>query len=406
MVQEVNKKLRILQLAPRVPFPEDDGGKIGIANLTKVFKKRGADVTLFYYYHKPEDIEKGKLGSRYAHIIPYRHSTENSVQRLLKAFLMNHSVYINKHISDDVKRYFDIYLKDNEFDIIHIDHSAMGELGLYVKSLINKPIALRMHNVEWTIWQRYADSLSKLDPRHYYIQRQSDLLKKYEAELFNKMDVNFAITNVDREIALKMSPNARFIIAGGGVNTDEFKPDNTLIRNKFTLIHATNYQWRHNIAAIKWFIDEVLTELIKKYNNINLKLLGKYAPNWLLNYNSNINVTGYVPEVQSHLNTAGIYIAPLFVGGGIRIKILEAMAMGLPVVASPVSAEGISATENDGLFIAENKAEFAEKIIYLISNDQIRIEAGKSARQYILDNYTWDKNAGIMYDQYLNLAIK
>jgi polysaccharide biosynthesis protein PslH len=404
MAEEINKKMKILQLAPRVPFPEDDGGKIGIANLTKVFKKRGGEPTLFYYYHKPEDVEKGNLGQKYANIIAYCHSTENSIPRLLKAMVFDRSVYISKHISDDVKRFFDEFLKTHEFDIIHIDHSAMGELGLYVKSLINKPIALRMHNVEWTIWQRYADSLLLLDPRHFFIQRQSDLLKKYEAQLFNKMDVNFAITKVDLNIGKLMSPNANFVIAGGGVDTKEFNPDESVLRDKFNLIHATNYNWRHNISAIKWFIDEVLSPLNQYDHRIKLNLLGKYAPDWLNKYHSNVNVLGYVNEVQSHLNSSGIYIAPLFVGGGIRIKILEAMAMGLPVVASPISAEGIDATENDGLFITNSKNKFIEKIKYLISDDVFRINAGNSARLYILNNYTWDKNAGIMYDEFLKLT--
>ncbi len=396
--------MKILQLSPRVPFPEDDGGKIGIANITKELSKLGAEVTLLYYFDNNQDLEIPDYAYEYAEIIPVNHSTRNSLYRIASSYLLKKSLYKSKHFSSTVKNFIDHFLKDRQFDIIHCDHTAMVQLGLYCQSIQKCPIALRLHNLEWKIWDRYATALSKINPKYKFVRQQAELLKKYETSVLSQMDVCFAITDIDKVTAEQMNPRANITIASAGVNLEEWTPNPGIIRNSNELIHATVYSWQHNIDAITWFADEVLPVLASSNSDIKLTLLGKSEPEWLKSYHPSINLLGYVPQVQEHLNQAGIYIAPLFVGGGIRIKILEAMAMELPVVASPIAAEGIKANESDGLFIANNKEEFAEHILRLNTNSQLREQAGKAARQFIERNYTWKANVAIMYNEYKKLV--
>jgi glycosyltransferase involved in cell wall biosynthesis len=144
-----------------------------------------------------------------------------------------------------------------------------------------------------------------------------------------------------------------------------------------------------------------MTDLHKIDNRINLILLGKNPPDDFSSYSHiGVNVKGYVESIIPFLSSASIYIAPLFVGGGIRIKILEAMAMELPVIASPISAEGINASINDGLIIANSKEEFVKNILNLINNPTYSRELGKKAREFVMNNYTWDKSIGIIYQKY------
>lgn len=395
--------MKILQLAPRVPFPEDDGGKIGIANITKELSKLGADITLLYLFSDEADLEIPEYAYDYAEIIPVEHNTRNSISKIARSIITQKSLFIQKHSSKYVFNFVDHFLKGRDFDIIHCDHSSMVPLGLYCQSILKCPIALRLHNLEWTIWQRYADSLSSVNPKRPFIQNQAKLLKEYEASILPKMDISFAITDVDKKIAESMAPNAKITIASAGVNLDEWIPDANVSRNSNEMIHATVYRWIHNLDAITWFADKVFP-LISEFNpDIRLTLLGKSAPDWLAKYHEKFDLLGYVPEVQSHLNRAGIYIAPLFVGGGIRIKILEAMAMELPVIASPVAAEGINASESDGLFIANNEEEFAKHIKLLTSNLELRNSAGKAARKYIELNYSWSASVKIIFEEYKKL---
>lgn len=398
--------MKILQLAPRCPFPEDDGGKIGIANITKELAKRGAEITLVYFYTEDADANPPEYAREFAEIIPIKHDTSNSLIRLIKSVLYRKSVYVEKHISFNVKAEIRKIISKRKFDIIHCDHTAMMALGQYCRKRLKCPLGLRLHNLEYTIWQRYADSLQNLSFEELYVRDQAKILKHYEKKVIGRADVSFAITNVDAELAKSMAPKGNIVIASAGVNTDDFMPDNSIERNPFEMIHATVYRWRHNINAIEWFIHEVLPILAAKNTKFTLSLLGKSAPDSLRDCSPNVVLHGYVPKVQPYLNHAGIYIAPLFVGGGIRIKILEAMAMELPVVASPIAAEGITATEADGLFIANNKDEFASHILRLSQDENLRREAGKNAREFILKNHTWKKNVGIMFDEYTKLINK
>jgi glycosyltransferase involved in cell wall biosynthesis len=301
--------------------------------------------------------------------------------------------------------FFSDIISKEKFDIVHADHSSMAPFDLLCKSVQNIPAGLRLHNIEWIIWQRYAERFSKLSPQRFYLEKQAIALKKSESEFLKKMDVSFSITEIDRNRALELAPEANIITAKAGVNPDAWKPDESITKNKNELILATTYDWIHNIDAVKWFVNQVLPKVKTKIPEIKLTLLGKFAPEWLKNYKDiGVNVVGYVDKVQPYLNKANIYISPLFVGGGIRIKILEAMAMSLPVVATPVAAEGINATIESGLFISQNENEFAENIIKLIQNPELVQSAGKAAREFILREHSWEKNVEIIMNEYQRLA--
>ncbi|MFC2130344.1 glycosyltransferase family 4 protein [Bacteroidota bacterium] len=398
------EKLSILQLVPRFPFPLDDGGKIGIANIYREFAEQGAEITLFSLGDEKISDEALNEAKKYGDVILFNHNTDNTFRRILKSILFNNSIYLNKHISAGIKKRLKEVLNIKKIDVVHADHSCMAPLALFIKSIQNIPVGLRLHNIEWLIWKRYADSLSPLSPKRLYINQQANLLKNAESEIYNNMDVCFAITEPDRQRALELSPNANVVVASAGVNPEEWQPDDSVSRNPHELILATTYHWRHNVNALKWFIKDVLPLIKKEIPGIKLTLIGKETPDWLNQYpDTGLNVVGYVDKVQPYYNKAAINIAPLFVGGGIRIKILEAMAMELPVVASAVAAEGINAKPGNGLFFADTKEIFAKSIIELCNNPAKARKTGQAAREYVLKEYSWKQNVGIMLREYKKL---
>lgn len=401
------KKIKILQLAPRFCFPDDDGGKIGIANIFKEFFEQGADVTFFSFSKEKIPHSAIEQAEKYGEVIIYNHSTENTALRIIASFLKRKSIYISKHSGKQVKRAIHEILKRTEFDIIHVDHSCMAPLGIYARSIRKIPLGLRLHNIEWLIWKRYADNLPYWRPKRVYVKQQAEELKNAEKKLYPKMDVCFTVTGKDKERAAALAPDANVVVASAGVDTAEWMPDDSIARNRYEMILATNYHWIHNVDAVRWFIHNVLPIVRKKIPEAALTLIGKNAPGWMNDYkDKGVNLMGYVSKVQPYHNRANVYIAPLFVGSGIRIKILEAMAMGLPVVATPVSAEGIAATSGDGLYIAAEAEEFARNIMDLLSNYDNARSAGKAARQFVLKEYSWKKNVGIMLDEYNKLLDK
>jgi glycosyltransferase involved in cell wall biosynthesis len=251
------------------------------------------------------------------------------------------------------------------------------------------------------IWERYAKSLCNFDPKKYYVASQAKKLKSREINFIKNADVSFPITENDKNTALEFAPNSNLVIATGGVNQAEFLPKE-VERKPLRLIIATTYSWVHNVNGLIWFMESVLPLVLKKFPEVEIELIGKNPPEIFKN-NRNIILTGYVDKVQSYLNSASIYIAPLFVGSGIRIKILEAMAMELPVIATSISAEGIFAKESDGLLISNDPEITATNVIRLLDNPSLCRDLGKNARKFVLQNFTWDRSVKIMYDEYMKL---
>ncbi len=420
------RNLRILQLAPQVPFPSDDGGKISIANTFLQFVNQNHQVTFFAY--NQNEISEKIINQHFINANPIfvNHSTKNTLPRILKAVLTNKSLYITKHISNKVKRIIDNLLKEQTFDIIHSDHSCMAPLALYAKSVCGAPVGIRLNNIEYIIWQRYAESLSKRGLKRLFVESQAKLLREQEKQLYEKADVCFSITGIDKQKALELSPNANVIVASAGVDLKNFKPLETE-RNGNQIIIATTFNWVHNVNGLSWFIDSVLPLIRKQNSAAYLSVIGKNIQKEFfekaqlendiqsiekssqdfsqvnIQISNGLQLLGYVPGVTPFLNKASVYIAPLFVGSGIRIKILEAMAMELPVVATPVSAEGIEAGEEDGLFVCSNPEDFAEKVLFLMNNYETARKLGKSARKLIEQKYTWERNIGIMINEYERL---
>ncbi len=398
------EKIKLLQLAPRFPFPPDDGGKIGIANILMQFADQGIEVTFFAFTNGNIPEAAVREAKKYCDLILFEHSTDNTPMRILSSMLKNESIYISKHFPQAAEINIRELVQSKDFNAVHADHSCMFPLAKIAANEQNIPVGLRLHNIEWMIWQRYAERLPSWHPKRWYVGSQAQILRKNEKKFFSQADVCFAITDEDKLRAEEMSPGARVVVASAGIEPGNWQPDPAIERDPNLMILATVYKWQHNIDALKWFISEVMPLIRQEIPDAKLTLLGKDAPDWLKGlHHEGIELKGYVPEVQPYLNKAGIYIAPLFVGAGIRIKILEAMAMELPVVATPVSTEGIHANEENGLFVRENPRDTAVAIIALMKNPEHARAAGRQAREFVLKNFSWKRNVRIIAEHYRKL---
>lgn len=397
--------MKILQLSPQFPLPADNGGKIGIYNIYKEFSNLGAEVT-FVCFAESADAEQIKIAENYGKVIIIEHSTRNSPARIFKSLFSSIPIYLDKHLNSKIKRDLQLIAKSEEFDVIHADHSAMAPAAMYIKNYRKRPIGLRMHNLEYRIWRRYANSLPKFSPKRFYVSNQGLKLKKAEVEIFGKMDICFAITDFDRKKAIRLNNKAQVKVASAGVNTDEWQILNT-DKNRHEMVLATTYDWVHNVEGAKWFVEKVLPIIKMEISDAFLTMIGKHLPSWFYERKHlGINPLGYVDDVKPYLSRANIYVAPLFVGSGIRIKILEALAMKLPVVATRISAEGIKDNYSNGIYVSDNPEEYARIIIDLMNHPDSADAIGENARQFVMQEYSWTNNVEIMMTEYDRLISK
>ncbi len=397
--------MRILQLTPQFPFPADDGGRISIANHYFQFLEQGNEVEMVCmsrYPIKQIEIDKNK---RNGNIKIIEMDTKNTKLRVISHFLRNKSLYIEKQYTPDLIEKIEQLVEMSIINVIHADHSNMARVAIELSVKYKIPIGLRLHNLEFLIWKRYYDGLGKFSLKKLFIGQQYRLLMNLESEFITNSDVSFAITKEDKERALEIAPSANVIVASAGVNLDEWRIDNKIPKEPFSMVIATTFNWIHNVNAIQWFLYNVQPELYLKYPDISLNIIGKNPPKRFDDFKDiGVKKLGYVDDVKPFYNKSQVYIAPLFVGGGIRIKILEAMSMGLPVVATDVSAEGIEANESQGLIRANTVDEYITQIGTLFDNEDLRNELGKNARKFIETRHTWKSNVKIIIDEYSKLV--
>jgi glycosyltransferase involved in cell wall biosynthesis len=396
----MEKEINLLHLSPRIPYPPDDGGKISIYNSLKFFKKNNINNTFVFFDDSEVNPNYINELKKYCDIYIFNHSTKNSYTRIIKSIIKNESIYIKKHsTSNFIDFLVDLHTK-KKFNFTYVEHTCMAYPAYQFSKITGIKYGLKLNNVEWMIWKRYADNLSILNPKKYYVAHQGNLLKKEEANLIKQSSVSFAITDSDYLRARDLSYDSNIVKVPIGINIQDMCPDFNSYRNIKELIIATTFNWVHNVDAIKWFIDKVMPLVINEIPDVMFTIIGKYQPEWIKNLDKkHYNPVGYVEKVQPYLNKAGIYIAPLFVGSGVRIKILEAMSMGLPVVATDISAEGIKAGDNEGLFRANNPNEFAERIIDLIRSENKLENLRIKAREFIMNNHSWDIHIKMLIDE-------
>jgi len=381
--------MRILQLTPRFPYPKDDGGKIGMANIYETFVRLGCTVHLCSIVQNPVQSNAIVEAEKWGSISTFELNTRNTLTRGLKNIFENESTYIAKHRSKDAFEHFLAIAKEFKPDLIWADHSNMGWYASGIAKELDILSAIRLHNIEYIIWKRYTDEL-KYGLKKLFVKWQSDKLKNDERRILDTFDYAFPITMEDLDRALELSTAPQYMLMTAGVDNSfinyQIPPNIATERN--SLVIATNYSWVHNVNGLEWFIDKVLPIVKAEIPSIKLKLVGKDVPAKLLK-NNTVTEVGYVDDVREEISKYSLYIAPLLVGGGIRIKILEAMGLGLPVISTNVSAEGIAAGIEDGLYASDQPDEQAKTIIALLKDDAKLEQARIKTRDYIRHHHSW-----------------
>ena len=308
--------------------------------------------------------------------------------RPLKAFLnlfTKKSYHVERFISEAFKKRLTQVLEKENFDVVQLEMLYMAPYVETIRQKSKAMIVLRAHNVEHKIWERIAKE-TKFPLKRWYINHLAKTLKEYELNALETVDGIAAITRKDAAFFRKYCSKP-IIDIPYGVYPEEFTP-NYEIEGKPKFYHIGSMNWMPNEEGIRWFIDEVLPKTVEKVPNFVYHLAGRSMPEWLTTLkNPNIDVIGEVADAKEFVAKHDVAIVPLLSGSGIRIKIIESMAMGKTVITTRVGAEGILYDEEVNLIIAENKAKMVEAIRSINENPQTAMEIGKSARKLVEETY-------------------
>ncbi len=306
----------------------------------------------------------------------------------LNAFLnlfTRKSYHAERFISEDFKKRLAEVLEKEQFDVVQLEVLFMAPYVETIRAHSKAMIVLRAHNVEHKIWERIAkDTKSPL--KRWYINHLAKTLKEFELNALETVDGVAAITRKDAAFFRKYCSKPVIDIPFG-VYPEQFKPKYE-IEGKPRFYHIGSMSWMPNEEGIRWFVDEVLPKTVEKVPDFVYHLAGRSMPEWLTTMkNPHVDVIGEVPDAKEFVTNHDVAIVPLLSGSGIRIKIIESMALGKTVITTRVGAEGILYDEEVNIIIAENKAKMVEAIRSLNENPETAVRIGQAARKLVEETY-------------------
>jgi polysaccharide biosynthesis protein PslH len=259
------------------------------------------------------------------------------------------------------------------------------------------PSLLFQHNVESVIFQRHAETARNFLKRALY-RRQWKMLRKFERQSAQFVDAQVAVSESDATYFRKELGMSNVLGAvPTGVDCEFFQPP-AQPASKPVLAFLGSMDWDANQDAVNWFAGEILPRIRQKVPGAEFLVIGRNPPaalRALAERDAGIRITGTVPDVRPLMTEAAAMVLPLRVGGGTRIKIYEAMAMGAPVVSTTIGAEGLDVAHDKNIFLADTAETFAEQAIRLLEDPRRAKMIAGEARRHVAEKYSWSTVAEI-----------
>jgi glycosyltransferase involved in cell wall biosynthesis len=290
-------------------------------------------------------------------------------------------------------------LEKEKFDVIHCEFPDMA----FHKFNSNAMKVMDAHNVEYDNLRRMAKV--KNNPlRRFYYRHESEKLKRDEIAICREQDAIFTTSERDKELFQKDVPGVPKFVIPNGVDLNYMKTTGTEPENH-SLVFVGVMTYVPNNDGISWFLDEIFPRIVSKIPGAKIYIVGKNPPASIANRASNnIVVTGFVDDVRPIIEKSSVYVVPLRMGGGTRLKIMEALALEKPIVTTSIGCEGIDVEHRESVLIADQPELFAESVIELMRDQELANRLAKNGYELVQQQYGWDFIGKKLDETYRTLA--
>ena len=380
--------MKILLLCNKPPYPAYEGGPMAMNSIITGLLEAGHQVKVLAVNSPKYNVKESDIPEDYRKKTGIELIDVDLRIKPMRAFLnlfTRKSYHVERFISKNFKTRLAELLQKEQFDVVQLEMLYMVSYVETIREHSKAMIVLRAHNVEHKIWERIAKE-TKFFLKRWYVSHLAKTLKEFELSALETVDGIAAITRKDAALFRKYCSKP-IIDIPYGVYPEAFTPKSD-IEGHPKFYHIGSMNWMPNEEGIRWFIDEVLPKTVEKVPTFVYHLAGRNMPEWLTTLNNpNVDVIGEVPDAKAFVAENDVAIVPLLAGSGIRIKIIESMAMGKTVITTRVGAEGILYDEEVNIIIAENKAKMVEAIRSINENPQIAERIGREARKLVENTY-------------------
>lgn len=396
------RSLRIAVLDEELPYPLTSGKRIRTFHLLSRLADRHRITILCHRHADAAETAVAmpvlqKLGIETIVVpraVPQK-SGPAFYARLAGNLLSTFPFSVSTHTSPELVEAVNRFSIDSPPDLWHCEWTPYAQvlrkaLGPRLKRASWLVVA---HNVESVIWKRYAQS--ECHPlKRWYVRRQWRKFEKFEKWAFAHATWTVAVSEADAEmIRTKMGGSEQTEVVDNGVDTDGFRPQRDVDRDPRQLLFLGSLDWRPNQDGVRLLLDSILPAVRAKDPKTTLTIVGRNPPGWMIQQAAalpGVRVVGNVPDVRPYLAACGMLVVPLRVGGGSRLKILEALATATPVVSTRVGAEGLNLIAGRHFTMAEDEHDFAKTVLKRLEDPDTGTDEAEEGRRCVVRDYDWN----------------
>jgi len=382
--------MRILQLCKKFPYPIKDGEVIAITNLAKAFKAKGAEVHLLCINTPKHFFDKSQLPDSFNFYQTIQSVSVDTDLKAHQAFLnlfSSKSYHIDRFVNSEFSKKIKEALENITPDVVQLETLFLAPYVEVIRKYSTAKIVMRAHNVEHEIWSRITENTDSILKRNYlaYLTRK---LKNFEVQHLNKYDLLVPITNRDLKTFEKLGFKGKHQVTPIGIDHHRYHSAPIEVDQPLSISFIGSLDWMPNLEGMDWFLKNVWPTIINTFPEIRLHLAGRNTPDHLYKLEpQRIKVHGEVPDAKEFINQHPIMIVPLLSGSGMRVKILEGMALGRVVITTSIGLEGIEAKHKKQVLIANTAEEWFQCLKFCHENLSKLSKIGSAAKQLISEYY-------------------
>lgn len=384
----VLKALEILMVCNRLPWPLNDGGNIATYHVMRELVERGHRVVLVSLNTLKHRVDVGEL-ERLVEVHAYEIDTTVRMLGLLGGLVSRRPYNVWRFWDEGFAGLLRKVLRGRRFDVVQLEGSYLSLYSEVIRAEgRGAKLVLRSHNVEYKIWDRLAGMEGNALKR-MYLRNLTPKLRRFEGEHLGDYDGVVAITEEDAVEYKRMGYKGALRVVNGGVDLGRFRPVEGKVAGR-EVAFLGSLEWLPNVQGLEWFLREVWPLIYKGVAGARLHVAGKNPPAVLAGLEQGgVVMHGMVEDAAEYLRDKDIFVVPLHSGGGMRMKIVEAMGAGLCVVSTRIGAEGIAYTEGVDLVVCDGVEEWVRVLTGLLADAECVGEIGRAGRALAKARYGW-----------------
>jgi glycosyltransferase involved in cell wall biosynthesis len=382
--------MKVLQLCLRIPFPANDGGNIAMSGLAEGLVSQGIQLKMLAlntkkHWVNPESLSKKIITDYNLESVPI--DTEVNVADAFLNLFSSESYNIKRFYSSSFETKLSEVLKEESYDVILLESLFMAPYIHVARKNSKAKIVLRSHNVEHVIWQRLTAN-AKNPIKKFYLGLLAKRLRSYEIKILSEVDALIPITDEDKSSYTRLGCLKPMQSIPVGIDLNQY-PDQRDTASPLSLFHLGSMDWRPNAEGVQWFLKECWQMIHHKFPSLKLFLAGRnFSTEISDRKDEGVLFEGEVKDAHAFMQGKQIMVVPLKSGGGMRVKIIQGMALGKTIISTTIGAEGIEYTNNRNILIADTPEEILSAVSKCIDNKEFCFQIGREARQLAVEKYS------------------